>query len=230
MNYEVNRLALRAFYEKYSDEYIKRRKSGDKSLWDEAYKWQVLPELSRALSAFKEVNKDNANEILEIYIHKNPNQGTLIDWREADDLKLLVGKALGWQLLNDMWHITKETLAAVIDSNNHTMHTLIMKGKKFSPRSYGYLLAGKNPSEYPVFLQNKYDFLKRSLNAESDWRSVSLGQKYQLFTEATQMLGEWLKQENLPTQKVDGIEVDNNYLALDGQDFIYISEDIVAEK
>lgn len=223
---KISTVALRNLSEKYKDEYLKRRGSTDPNMWDESYKWDVLPKLSKELSSFKSVTKDNANQILEIYLKLNPQQGTLIDWRESDDLRTLLSKPNGWQLLKEVWDADLDNCAELIDSNNNAMSLLGMSGKKFSPRTYGYLLAGKNPSIFPVFLQSIYDFLKTELGAEDEWRSASLGEKYQLFTDAAIQIGDFLKNDVKDTT-VNGIKITNEYTALDGQDFIYVTEHIL---
>ena len=48
---KINKLALQAFYESRRDEYLRRRFSGDKALWDESYKWDILPRLNKELAA-----------------------------------------------------------------------------------------------------------------------------------------------------------------------------------
>ena len=52
---DINKLALKNFYETHKEEYFKRRDSGDKSLWDEQYKWDILPRLNKELAKFDNV-------------------------------------------------------------------------------------------------------------------------------------------------------------------------------
>lgn len=226
MNISISSVSLKDLYNKYKQEYLSRRGSTDQHVWDESYKWDVLPKLSKELGSYKSVTRDNAEQIIDVYLRLNPQQGTLVDWREADDLKTLVSKPNGWQLINEIWSADTDGIDELIDSNNNAMALLGMPGKKFSPRTYGYLLAGKNPDIFPVFLQSKYDFLKSELKTEDEWRSASLGEKYQLFTEAAVQLGNLLKND-LTEHDVNGVKITNKYTALDGQDFIYVIEHIV---
>ena len=63
---KINKLALQAFYESHRDEYLRRRFSGDKTLWDESYKWDILPRLNKELAAYDSVNGDSIAEIAHI--------------------------------------------------------------------------------------------------------------------------------------------------------------------
>lgn len=66
---KINKLALQAFYESHRDEYLRRRFSGDKALWDESYKWDILPRLNKELAAYDSVNGDSIAEIADIVTH-----------------------------------------------------------------------------------------------------------------------------------------------------------------
>ncbi len=118
------------------------------------------------------------------------------------------------------WEAELHSVADVIDSSNKSLALFGMSDKKFSPRSYGFLLAGKKPEIFPVMLQSLYDLLKEELGYETEWKSVSLGEKYQLFAEACNQLSEFIKNDSIE-QTVNGITINSQYPALDGQDFIY---------
>lgn len=224
--YLISNLDIKLFYDKYKDEYLHRRGNASPSVWDESYKWDILPKLTKDLAVFNSVTKDNIKEIFAVYKKYNPNEGTFIDWREIDDLNTLMQKPNGWQLIKDLWTATPETVASIIDTNNLSMPILGMNGKSFSPRTFGFLLAGYKPGYFPIYLDSKYKFLKESLNRLDDWKSASRGHKYQIFTQATLMLGELIKQD-AASNVVNGITVNCDYTALDGQDFIYVTEHIV---
>lgn len=61
----ISKLQLKAFYESHKDEYYERRSSGDKNQWDEAYKWDIFPNLNEILSQYKTITADNLPEIVK---------------------------------------------------------------------------------------------------------------------------------------------------------------------
>lgn len=223
----INKLLLDSFIERHKDQYLNRRNSNTN--WGESYKWKHLPKIAHDLANFESPNAENIKDILKAYTKSNPNQGTFIDWRELDDINHLISTTNGWQLIREIWDIDTTQLAEVIDSNNDSsfMSLFGLSGKKFSPRTYGFLLAGRSPDKFPIFLQSKFDFLKSELGYEDEWRSISLGEKYQYYTEATQYIGTKLKAE-LDTYKVGDTVISTQFTALDGQDFIYVSEHIAS--
>lgn len=70
---DINKLALKNFYETHKEEYFKWRNSGDKKLWDEQYKWDILPRLNKELAKFDKITKDNVGEFISI-ITQNKNK------------------------------------------------------------------------------------------------------------------------------------------------------------
>lgn len=111
-DFSVYKIDINLFYDKYKSDYLKIRGSTDKKIWDEKYKWDILPKLSHELSSYKEVTKENIQEIFNIYKKYNPSSGTFIDWRDADDLTTLFSKPHGWQLLRDLWDAKPDNVAA----------------------------------------------------------------------------------------------------------------------
>ena len=63
---DINKLALKNFYQTPKEEYFKRRSSGNKKLWDEQYKWDILPALNQKLSGFNKITKENESETIQI--------------------------------------------------------------------------------------------------------------------------------------------------------------------
>lgn len=49
---EINKVALKAFYDLHKEDYFRRRRSGDAKLWDELYKWDILPRLNKELEQY----------------------------------------------------------------------------------------------------------------------------------------------------------------------------------
>ena len=91
---DINKLALKNFYETHKEEYFKRRDSGDKSLWDEQYKWDILPRLNKELAKFDKITKDNVSEFILI-ITQNTNKSNFANWRDTVDLMPVLVSRMG---------------------------------------------------------------------------------------------------------------------------------------
>ncbi len=102
MNLSIDPTRIKQFYERHRSDYLQKRGSSDPSVWDESYKWSLLSKLTNQLNSFNEVASNNINEILDVYLNSNPQYGTLIDWREVEDLKTLVSKPNGWQVFKEL--------------------------------------------------------------------------------------------------------------------------------
>ena len=63
---EINTIALRAFYKTHKDEYYRRRSSSDSTLWDEQYKWDILPALNARLTEYTAITRSNVAEFIAV--------------------------------------------------------------------------------------------------------------------------------------------------------------------
>ncbi len=84
INSDINKLALRNYYETHKDDYYKKRLSTDKDIYDEQYKWEILPKLNQELSSLENITKDNVGDFIGI-ITRNENKANFVHWIDMDD-------------------------------------------------------------------------------------------------------------------------------------------------
>ena len=125
---DINKLALKNFYETHKEEYFKRRNSGDKKLWDEQYKWDILPRLNKELAEFDKITKDNVGEFISI-ITQNKNKSNFANWRDAVDLISIFSKPNGYHALNETWTSSQDNNEESINSANDM--TELFTGEKY---------------------------------------------------------------------------------------------------
>lgn len=207
---EINKLALKAFYKENKDEYYRCCASGDKSRWDEQYKWDILPKLNESLAKYGAVTASNFGDIIKEIRKNNPNAGSFAHWIDLDDLDLLVKAPNGYQVLRDLWSATADEVASEIDSAN-TVASLLLRGKKFSPSTYAFILAAKDCNSFSIHR----DWIAKELAIINGVKMpTSQGDKYKLLNDSALYIGELMQQH----QSTEGLE----YKALNGQDFLWI--------
>lgn len=203
---EINKLSLKAFYEKNKDNYYKCRKQGGDQ-WDESYKWNAFTKTNQELSGYAVVSKDNIANIVQIL---QKNQKNFTDWRSVDNFNLLVEKPNGWQVIRAVWGIDPSDVVNAIVSANE-MSELLGVGK-FSASVYAYILAAQNADQFAIHR----DFIAKSLaDVMSEKTPITPGDKYQLLNDAALYVGELMQQDDI----VDGLD----YRALNGQDFFWVA-------
>jgi hypothetical protein len=206
----INKVALQAFYQLHRDEYVTARTSGDSKRWDEAYKWEMLPKAQTELAAFSEVTRENIGDIIAVL---NKYKANFAHWIDMDDLSLLIEKQNGFQVLREIWSATPDDAEPSIESANSIANMLLRK--RFSPSTYGYILAAKDPALFSIY---RDAFTKRVLKLSEVERpgTLSAGEKYRLFNESATYIGELMKAEEADYAAQEW------YTALNGQDFLYI--------
>ena len=209
---DINKLALKNFYETHKEEYFKRRDSGDKSLWDEQYKWDILPELNNKLSSFSKITRENVAEFISI-INNNSNKSNFTHWIDMDGLNLLADLPYGNQILDIVWQANSENAEEAIDTANNISNSF-KPNKKFSPSTWGYILAAKDCGSFSIYRES---ILKQLIEINLvEKKGITQGRKYQLLNDSALYLGSIMTAE-----KMDGISTDQN--ALNGQDFLWVS-------
>ena len=212
METNINKVAIRGFYEKHKDEYFRRRLSGDVKLWDEQYKWDILPELNKRLSIYEKITRDNIEGFISI-INNNSNKSNFAHWIDMDDLKLLADLPYGNQILDIVWQANSEDVEEAIDTANDISNSF-KPNKKFSPSTWGYILAAKDCGSFSIYRES---ILKQLIEINFvDKKGIAQGKKYQLLNDSALYLGSIMAAE-----KMDGISTDQN--ALNGQDFLWIT-------
>lgn len=207
---DINKLSLRAFYESNREEYIRRRHSGDKKLWDETYKWDLLPKANSELSAFEEVTSENIGAILSVFDKYKSN---FAHWIDMDDLNLLLSKKNGYQVIKEIWKPNRENVATSINDANVVANMLF--DKKYSPSTYAYLLAAQDCNTFPIYR----DRVMTEAAKLSDIRapgSLSQGEKYELFSQTINYLA------GLMLNDKDNYADLEWHSAINGQDFLYV--------
>ncbi len=213
MNSDINKLALNGFYESNKDEYYRRRKSGDIKLWDEQYKWNILPALNQKLSAFNSITRDNIADFISV-INNNSNKSNFAHWIDMDDLKSLAELPYGNQILDIVWQSTSENVEEAIDTANDVSNSFTPH-KKFSPSTWGYILAAKNCNNFSIYRESIQKALVE-ININSKTKGLTQGQKYKLLNDSALYLGSIIKSENPDSE---GFQQE----ALNGQDFLWVT-------
>ena len=206
----------------YSD--IRNRK--DPELWNEEYKWDILPIINKEF--FKEpMTVDNIVEKIVILEKNNPSSGSFVHFSNILDLKEIaqqkpevVLKSL--ELLFTGGAILCERIDIVIKEFKK-----IRKDARIGTPLFGYLLAMYDYKKYPLYKDSTFQEFKKIIGREEEWKSYTLGMKYQRFQELCLKMGDYLKKSNrLEDLIVKDIEVVVGITALDGQDFFYYLDEI----
>ena len=209
---EINKLALRAFYETHKGDYYSRRGSSDIALWDEQYKWDILPALNTRLAEFATITRDNVASFISV-INSNSNKSNFTHWIDMDDLKLLAELPYGNQILDIVWNAKLGEEDEAIDTANNISNSFAPH-KKFSPSTWGYILAAKDCSSFAIYREAIMKQLV-GINEPAKTKGLTQGEKYALLSGSARYLGELIAGDN-----------DNEsyrYLALNGQDFLWVT-------
>lgn len=207
---DINRLALKNFYETNKEEYFHRRNSGDSELWDEQYKWKILPELNSAFKDIARVTPESIHGIINTLHKNNPNKGSFTHWIELDNLKPFADKPFSYNLINAAWQSSTENIGRNIDAANSLAKNL-SSDTKFGPATWGFILAAKNCDKFALYHDN---IMKQLAELNSVNKLVEVGEKYQLLNGSALYVGELMQQDKL----TDRLE----YQALNGQDFFWV--------
>ena len=210
---DINKLALKNFYETHKEEYFKRRNSGDKKLWDEQYKWDILPRLNKELAEFDKITKDNVGEFISI-ITQNKNKSNFANWRDAVDLMPVFSKPNGYQVLNEVWTSDIDNIKESINFAND-MTKLFMWEKKFNPSTWAYILAAKDCNKFALY-RDSICIEVIDINSPAKTKGLSQGEKYQILNDSAIYLGQLIQEDK-------GNNETYSQTALNGQDFLWVT-------
>ena len=214
MQFEINKLALQGFYEQHKEAYMARRMSGDTSQWDEAYKWDLLPELNQRLSKFDAITEQNVAYLVKLLQDNNPQNGSFCHWSELDTLsKQVASKPVSAKALNYVWSADPSLIGDEINSTNDLLHNFFSGSFKLGPAMYGYILASKDCENYALFHSKILNSLVDIQALEPPTRQ---GNKYQLVNDSACYIGSLMNQER------DVYSDRKFYTALNGQDFLWV--------
>ena len=201
-------------------EYVDIRNRKDPELWNEEYKWDVLPKVNNEF--FREpMTVDNIVEKIAILEKNNPTSGSFVHFSNLMDLKEIA------QQKPEVVLKSLELLFKGADIFCERVDNIIKEFKKIKKDArigtplFGYLLAMYDYKKYPLYKDSVFKRLKKIIKREEEWKSYTLGMKYQRFQELCLRMGDYLKKSNLKDIKVNDIEVPVGITALDGQDFFY---------
>ena len=208
----ISKLQLKAFYETHKDEYYQRRNSGDKSQWDEAYKWEIFPKLNEELGAYKDIDIEATLEIIKKLQRSNPTSGPLTHWTELDKFtKMSQAKpGIAYRLMKLILASSIDTVDEDIESADMVASTFF--DKKFGPATYGYILSALDCDSFAPFHSN---LLKGLIELGVADESKIKGEKYKTVNDSALYLGELMQADKLTT----GFE----QRALNGQDFMWVA-------
>lgn len=209
----ISKLQLKAFYESHKDGYYRRRSSGDKNQWDEAYKWDIFPKLNETLSQYKTITADNLPEIVKALKKHNPQQGSFAHWTEIDNLNILTRHQNGWQVVAPLWEATPETVESVIENVDTVGDFLIQH--RFGNAMYGYVLAARDCGNFAIYHTN---LVKLLVEIGADDKPKTKGKSYRLLNDSSLYLGELMQ--------ADGLTTNLEQRALNGHDFLWVMQGV----
>jgi hypothetical protein len=218
----VNSEEIQELIKNYTE--IRNRK--DPELWQEKYKWKVLPDLNEKF--FKEpITADNVIEKINLLQKFNPTTGTFVHYTNLGDLDKIAQEkpSIVFDTLLELFE-GESPLHERIDNTIKTLRK-IKKDAKIGTPLFGYLLAMYDYNKYPLYKDSIFQSLKRNIGKEKEWKSYTLGMKYERFQELCLKMGEYLKNSNMLSDiEVNGIKIPVGITALDGQDFFFYLDKI----
>ena len=208
---DINKVALKSFYESHKEDYISRRSKGKNETWDEDYKWHFLPEANKALLPFEKIGPGNIKDVISVI---NKYKSNFAHWIDMDDLNLLAEKPNGYQIIQEIWHKSPDNIGQAIDTANNMAN--FMLNKKFSPSTFGYILAAQDCEMYAIYRDTLLKVLADISNIDKPG-GLSQGAKYQLLNDSAAYIGGLMNKEKQRFAYLDWFTV------LNGQDFLYVS-------
>lgn len=208
---EINELALKDLYESRKADYVSRRRSGEKSRWDEQYKWDLLPRANQELAKIENIDQSTIGRFIDVV---NEHKSNFAHWIDMDDLNLLVSHTNGYKVIQEVWRVNPSTVHIAINTANNISNMMVHK--KFSPSTFGYLLAAQNCNEFVIYRDAIYkEIADRCLIPKPG--SYTQGERFQFFNMAALYIGELMKADSY---QYDDLEW---HTALNGQDFLYVT-------
>jgi hypothetical protein len=210
----TNRLSIENYYLKHKNAYLALRRS---EAWDESYKWDVLPSLNKMLSKLDILNEANASEIIEKLQKANPNSGSFCHWIDFDNLqKLLSKKPASAKALAYVWKVSGTNgIGKEIDAVNNIMKNLFSSSFQLSPAAFGYMLAAQDCNNFAIYSEKLIQIVS-DINMTD--KPKTQGDKYQLLNDTCRHLGMLMAREKSSYEDYEFYE------ALNGQDFMYVTE------
>jgi len=165
---------------------------------------------------------DNIVEKIDILRKNNPPSGSFVHFTNPNDLKEIAHQKP--KLVLECLKLLFTGDAILCERIDHVIKELkkIKKHAKIGTPFTGYFLAMYDYRKYPLYKDSVFQRFKKNIGKEKEWKSYTIGMKYQCFQGLCLKMGDYLKKNNLLNDiKVNDIEVPVGITALDGQDFFY---------
>lgn len=201
--------------------YIEIRNRKDPELWNEEYKWGILPKVNKEF--FREpMAVDNIVKKISVLEKNNPHSGSFVHYTNLMDLKEIAQRNPEMVLYSLELLFKGDAILCEKIDNIVKEFKKIKKDAGIGTPLFGYLLAIYDYRKYPLYKDSTFQNFKKVIGKEKEWKSYTLGMKYQRFQELCLRMGDYLKKNNLlKNVKVNDVEVPVGITALDGQDFFY---------
>lgn len=210
---DVNKLAIKAYYENNKENYYRRRDSGDSSQWNEQYKWEIFPKLNSEFSKIDKLTADNALDIIKVLVKEQPQHGPFSHWTGLDTLRSkLEDKPLMAKGLAYAWHPSPDNIGTELDAVNDLLHSFFSGSFRIDAATFGYFLAAQDCTNFAPYKSN---VLKAAEEINMLENTKTTGEKYQLVNDTYRYLGELMQ--------ADRDDDAYKYTALNGQDFLYVN-------
>jgi 5-methylcytosine-specific restriction protein B len=172
--------------------------------YQENYKWELLEELNSWYQK-KHIDSETVEDFVEILRDKNPSSGSLVDWRELDDLSEFV-QTDPEQASHHLSQLFNE------ESNLEKRIKSFRKTIPVGSAGVGLLLAVSNPNRFAPFRDTNFTrFVEMfSDHAEEYLDSLSVAKKYRMYMDVLNDLVDMVQPSS-----------DVQYPILYAQDFLY---------
>jgi hypothetical protein len=191
--------------------------------WSEEYKWDILPKLN-AIFPQGGFLASNIIEKIDILQKQNPSKGSFVHWSNLDSLRKLAAKDPN-RVSKLIGNILNDNVPINISIDNFCQQANeIDKNLKLGTPLFGYIAASYDCNKYPLYKGEVFSYIKKICGKVKEWNSLSIGMKYEKFSCLCLLMGEYLNQNNLLKETlIKGVKVSPGNIALDGQDFFYVS-------
>ena len=210
--------------DEFIPEYIRRRIKIDNAVdWSEEYKWKILSALNEK-KLFENITLENINDIARKLRSEIPSQGSFAYWMDFNKFAKIteIDQKKASEMLFNL-------LYGNIEIQNR-MKTFLSNAREINPKdsmgtsTIAYILAAYDCKQYPIFKDEIFQTLKEKTET-TDWSS-DISEKYQKYQEICLYFGEKLK-PLLTDRIIRGVNVTSEFTALDGQDFLFIVNEIL---
>ncbi len=194
------------FFDIAANEYKKFRGT---AVWDEQYKWDILPGLH---TKFIDGNftKDSILKKISLLEEYNPSSGSFVYWSEINNLKRAAQENPA--LVAEQFNLLQNGSIPLQERIEKARDTLkeITYGN-FGTAFFAFILAAFNPRKYPLYRKELFTHFQALSDLEFNYSRSDIGEKYVAYILVCNEISEFL----------DDYGVVNNPDVMDAQDFLY---------